>query len=80
MFQAICAIRVPLFRMSDHLFMDARANLRSSTLGADLINSKHHTHTVRCFGDAGSIKVPFFGLFDRLHVTQAVLAIQHSRD
>ena len=79
MFQAICAIRVPLFRMSDHLFLDARANLGSSTRGADLINSKHHNHTLRCFGAAGSIKVPFVCLFDRLHVTVAVLALQHSR-
>ena len=61
MFQAICAISVPLFRISDHLFMDARANLRFSTRGANLINSKHHTHRLRCFGAAGSIQMMWIG-------------------
>jgi hypothetical protein len=57
MFAAICAIRVPSFRMFGHLFMDARASLGSIALGADFMNPKHHMHIRRCFGVAGSISM-----------------------
>jgi hypothetical protein len=55
MFAAICAIRVPSFRMVGHLFMDARASVGSIALEADFMNPEQHMHIRRCFGVASSI-------------------------
>ena len=56
MFAAISAIRVPLFRMFSHFFMDAGASKRFSTSRADFINQNHLIHTERCFGVSGFIQ------------------------
>ncbi len=64
---AICAIRVPSFRIFGHLFMDPGASRRFNALQTNFINKRHCMRMLRYSGIPGSITaVRMIGPFGRL--------------
>jgi hypothetical protein len=55
------------------------ASLQSIAFGADFMNPKHHIHTRRCVGIAGSIQILGIGLLRMLSRSCLALAINNSR-